>query len=225
MPEYLHPGVYIEETERGPKPIEGVSTSTAAFIGETERGPTKRRLVTSYNDYVRWFGGVFGDSKFMPYAVNGFFENGGKRLYACRVTDDAATPAEAALGTNFIIRAVGPGLWGERVFANVEDSPTIKPAPNNPLAPVGVKLRLAYYSAPHTVNPLDWFHDSPKPPIPSALESFDALDTDARSPNYWCARLRDNSALAELVRTPATLATATPAKQFAHLATNGTDGA
>ena len=40
MPEYLHPGVYIEEIERGPKPIEGVPTSTAAFIGETERGST-----------------------------------------------------------------------------------------------------------------------------------------------------------------------------------------
>ena len=42
MPEYLAPGVYIEEIERGPKPIEGVATSTAAFLGETERGPTGR---------------------------------------------------------------------------------------------------------------------------------------------------------------------------------------
>ena len=39
MPEYLHPGVYIEEIERGPRPIEGVPTSTAAFLGEAERGP------------------------------------------------------------------------------------------------------------------------------------------------------------------------------------------
>ena len=39
MPEYLAPGVYIEEIERGPKPIEGVATSTTAFLGETERGP------------------------------------------------------------------------------------------------------------------------------------------------------------------------------------------
>ena len=83
MPEYLHPGVYIEEIERGPKPIEGVPTSTAAFIGEAERGPTRPRLVTSYKDYVRWFGTVFNDTKFLPYAVNGFFENGGKRMYVC----------------------------------------------------------------------------------------------------------------------------------------------
>ncbi len=40
MPEYLSPGVYIEEFEIGAKPMEGVSTSTAGFLGETERGPT-----------------------------------------------------------------------------------------------------------------------------------------------------------------------------------------
>src|SRR6516225_602280 len=89
MPEYLHRGVHIEEIERGPKPIEGVPTSTAAFIGETERGPTKPRAITSYKDYQCWFGGGFGDTKFMPYAVSGCFENGGKRMYVCRVTDDA----------------------------------------------------------------------------------------------------------------------------------------
>lgn len=224
MPEYLHPGVYIEEIERGPKPIEGVPTSTAAFIGETERGPTKPRLVTSYKDYVRWFGGVFGDTKFMPFAVNGFFENGGKRLYACRVTDDAATPAEAAFGPNFIVRAVGPGTWGRRVYAKVEDSSTMKTGANNAPVPVGIRLRLAYYAAPPNGNPLDWFNDPTKPPFPSVAESFDDLDADEQSPNYWYKRLRDNSALAELVRNPAAPATALPAKQFAQLTTNGADG-
>ena len=66
MPEYLAPGVYIEEIERGPRPIEGVSTSTAAFLGETERGPTMPRLVTAYNEYRRYFGGAFDPGKYMP---------------------------------------------------------------------------------------------------------------------------------------------------------------
>ncbi|MET0441071.1 MAG: phage tail sheath family protein, partial [Casimicrobiaceae bacterium] len=66
MPEYLHPGVYIEGIDRGPRPIEGVPTSTAAFLGETERGPITPRLVTSYQEYQRWFGGIFGSDKFMP---------------------------------------------------------------------------------------------------------------------------------------------------------------
>ncbi len=41
MPEYLAPGVYVEEVNTGPRPIEGVSTSTAGFVGETERGSTQ----------------------------------------------------------------------------------------------------------------------------------------------------------------------------------------
>ena len=79
MPEYLAPGVFIEEIERGPRPIEGVSTSTAAFLGETQRGRTKPRMVTSYNDFVRHFGGAFGEGKYMPYALSGFFDNGARR--------------------------------------------------------------------------------------------------------------------------------------------------
>ena len=38
MPEYLSPGVYIEEIDNGPRPIQGVGTSTAGFVGRTERG-------------------------------------------------------------------------------------------------------------------------------------------------------------------------------------------
>src|SRR4051794_32633511 len=112
MPEYLTPGVYIEEIERGPRPIEGVPTSTAAFLGETERGPIKPRLVTSYKEYQRTYGGVFDPNKFMPYAVNGFFENGGKSLYVCRLVGKEAKPAVSKAYGKFSIRAAGPGIWG-----------------------------------------------------------------------------------------------------------------
>lgn len=57
MPEYLAPGVYVEEIDTGSKPIEGVSTSTAGMIGVTERGPVNVPiLLTSLGDYMRWFG-------------------------------------------------------------------------------------------------------------------------------------------------------------------------
>ena len=85
MPEYLAPGVYIEEIERGPRPIEGVSTSTAAFLGETERGPTMPRLVTSFNEYRRYFGGALDGARYMPDALSGFFANGGSRAFICRI--------------------------------------------------------------------------------------------------------------------------------------------
>ncbi|MFD1686066.1 phage tail sheath C-terminal domain-containing protein [Halobellus litoreus] len=85
MPQYKAPGVYVEEVERGAKPIEGVGTSTPGFLGETERGPTEPRLVTSYADYQRLFGGVV-DGRYLAQAVQGFFQNGGSRCYVGRVT-------------------------------------------------------------------------------------------------------------------------------------------
>jgi phage tail sheath protein FI len=93
MPEYLAPGVFVEEVDTGLKPIEGVSTSTAGMLGVTERGPVDVPiLVTSLGEFTRWFGErlsdeEFGDMCYLPYAVEGFFTNGGKRLYVARVLD------------------------------------------------------------------------------------------------------------------------------------------
>ena len=125
MPDYLHPGVYVEEIESGPRPIEGVPTSTAAILGETERGSVTPRLVTSYKDYQRWFGNVFSPDKFVPYAVNGFFENGGQRAFICRLVGGGATVAFAEFGP-FLIRAAGPGLWGTRIKVKMSDGTTKK---------------------------------------------------------------------------------------------------
>src|SRR5512138_2789224 len=98
MTEYLAPGVYIEEIERGPKPIEGVATSTAAFLGETLRGPLLPRLVTSYSEFIRFYGDVFGTGKFLPYAVKTFFDNGGLRCYVTRIVgaDPVVASADVA---------------------------------------------------------------------------------------------------------------------------------
>jgi len=93
MPEYLSPGVYVEEIEIGAKPIEGVSTSTAGFVGVAEKGPlNKPTLVTSFGEYQRVFGGYLDKNRFektwyLPYAIQSFFENGGGRVYITRVAD------------------------------------------------------------------------------------------------------------------------------------------
>src|SRR5690349_4252136 len=90
MPEYLSPGVYIEELSTGPRPIEGVSTSTAGFVGQTERGPEAPTLINSWLEYQHWYGGYLPtDQSYMPYAVQGFFDNGGQRLYVARVVAGA----------------------------------------------------------------------------------------------------------------------------------------
>ncbi len=95
MPEYLAPGVYVEETSFRSKSIEGVSTSTAAFVGPTRRGPTTGvpELTTSYADFQRTYGGfgrlAFDGSAAVPnylaLAVQAFFQNGGRRLYVRRI--------------------------------------------------------------------------------------------------------------------------------------------
>ena len=106
MPEYLAPGVYVEEIDTGSKPIEGVSTSTTGMVGVTERGPVNVPiLVTSYGEFTRWFGERLSIRDFsqngrphcyLPHAAEGFFTNGGKRLYVVRVLDtDGATSAAA----------------------------------------------------------------------------------------------------------------------------------
>lgn len=101
MPEYLAPAVYVEEIDTGSKPIEGVSTSTAGVIGVTERGPANVPiLITSMGEYTRWFGGTlnradFGDHCYLPHAAEGFFTNGGKRVYVTRVLDDQTAAPSA----------------------------------------------------------------------------------------------------------------------------------
>src|SRR6266508_5744696 len=97
MPEYLAPGVYVEEIDTGSKPIEGVSTSTAGMLGVTERGPVNVPiLITGIGEYTYWFGERLdpliyhnGNDRhcYLPHAVEGFFTNGGKRVYIVRVLD------------------------------------------------------------------------------------------------------------------------------------------
>ena len=232
MPEYLHPGVFIEEVERGPRPIEGVPTSTSALLGEAERGSTTPRLVTSYKDYQRWFGDVFDANKFLPYAANGFFENGGKRAFIARLVGDAATVASAPFG-DFIIRAAGPGVWGTRVFAKISPGTTKKPDGTS----VGFRLQLAYWSEGDA--PFDTFtkENRLKLPRPKLVEDFDDLDTNETSPDFYGKRVPfidldkgetnqgpESSALGMLVRNSGVAAGTRPADGAAALA-NGKDDA
>ncbi|GAB3467711.1 phage tail sheath family protein [Actinophytocola sediminis] len=94
MPQYLSPGVYVEEVQSGARPIEGVGTAVAAFVGFAELGPFHQpTLVANWNQYVRQFGG-FVDDAYLPHAVYGYFANGGGAAYIVRVggTSQDATP-------------------------------------------------------------------------------------------------------------------------------------
>ena len=70
MPEYVYPGVYVEEIDEGPHPISGVSTTVAAFVGFAPSGPLAPTAITSFLDYSQTLGG-FGPDNYLAYAVQG----------------------------------------------------------------------------------------------------------------------------------------------------------
>lgn len=119
MAEYLSPGVYVEEYDSGATPMQGVSTSTAGFVGLAERGPIigQPQLVTSFSDYKRIYGGylsdaAYGDNRFLPYAVEQFFLNGGARAYIMRAVPEDAKAGSVTAGV-LKITAANPGAWAE----------------------------------------------------------------------------------------------------------------
>jgi phage tail sheath protein FI len=166
MPEYLAPGVYVEETSFRAKSIEGVGTSTTAFVGPTRRGPiapavggaenANLELLTSFGDFVRIFGGLealdFAPAapNYLAHAVLNFFNEGGSRLYVARVQDNADTAGLALIGDlqvpanaeRVFARARFPGAAGNgRITVHELLAPANLTAMQN--APAGALLRAA----------------------------------------------------------------------------------
>lgn len=104
MPEYLAPGVFMEEVSYRAKSIEGVSTTTTGFVGATRYGPINidPDILTSLVEYERVYGGKqkldFEDAgatdNYMWNAVRAFFEEGGKRCYVARAFNRGDEPAK-----------------------------------------------------------------------------------------------------------------------------------
>lgn len=96
MPQYLSPGVYVEEVEAGSRPIEGVGTAVAAFVGLAARGPFDQpTLVTNWSQFVQTFGD-FVEGSYLAHAVYGYFLNGGGSCYVVRVGGGAAGTGPSA---------------------------------------------------------------------------------------------------------------------------------
>src|SRR6266581_4445881 len=83
MPEYLAPGVYVEEVSFRSKEIEGVSTSTAGFVGTTVIGPADAPLlVQSFSEFEE----IYGGQCHLASAAHAFFAQAGRRLFVQRIT-------------------------------------------------------------------------------------------------------------------------------------------
>lgn len=93
-PEYLSPGVYVEEVDKGTKPIEGAGTACAAFVGFAQRGPVNQpTFIPNWTEFVNNFGGFIKGGYLAP-AVYGYFQNGGGRCYVSRLPGGEEEPAE-----------------------------------------------------------------------------------------------------------------------------------
>jgi hypothetical protein len=93
---YLSPGVYVEEVDRGSKPIESVGTNTVGFLGESMMGPANQAvLIVNWSQFVKTFGD-FTQSTHLAHAVYGFFNNGGSRCYDVNVGAPSSLEIEQA---------------------------------------------------------------------------------------------------------------------------------
>jgi phage tail sheath protein FI len=242
MPEYLYPGVYVEEVDTGNKPIEGVSTSIAGFLGVTERGPLQPTLVTCFTDYVRNFGSyvqIGGQDYYLTYGVEGFFLNGGQDAYIARVASSTAVAATAGSG-GVGFAAIGPGTWGNRIFFKIAD------AGSNDATQF--KLYIMYYQTmpaltTHGVPAGAVGADAPtdaastlvvdptlRDPVslrdanrtePTITEVYDNLSANPSSTNFYVTVVNNASTLVILSQTAA----GRPADTAPLQLTGGTDGA
>lgn len=196
MPEYLAPGTYVEEVRGDVVPIQGVSTSTAGFAGLTQRGPTQPMLITSWPEYTRWYGGLTEPSvSALPWSVQGFFANGGQRVFIARVTHSDATTASLTLTEDGAptITALGPGAWGNDV--NIQVTVSVRDASR-------FRLRITYQTM---------------------TEDFDQLSTDPTDSRYAASVVNVGSHLVKL-SFPAGVAAAAPAPVASTPLAGGADG-
>src|SRR6476469_9887749 len=102
MPTYLSPGVYVEEVDSGSRPIEGVGTAVAAFVGLAEDGPFNTpTLVANWTQYVTNFGG-FVEGSYLAQSVYAYFQNGGGNCYVVRIGQESAGSGNGARGARAI---------------------------------------------------------------------------------------------------------------------------
>jgi phage tail sheath protein FI len=179
---YLSPGVYVEEVDRGSKPIEAVGTNTVGFIGESGKGPTNEAvLITNWSQFVKTFGDFKDCSVYLAHAVYGFFNNGGSRCFVVNVgapesEDVTATvsvgsekkdekPVAKTRGADrdglFIGRDNGPGQRsGLKCFEEVDDiAIVVAPGQTSPAVQDAVlshcetrKDRFAILDSPETIS-------------------------------------------------------------------------
>jgi Bacteriophage tail sheath protein len=117
MPTYLSPGVYVEEVDSGSRPIEGVGTAVAAFVGLAEKGPFNQpTLVSNWTQFTNRFGG-FVDGACLARSVDAYFRNGGGNAYIVRIGESSEGNGSAGSSAKAAATVQQGVLGGFRVLA------------------------------------------------------------------------------------------------------------
>src|SRR5215471_17607298 len=139
MPTYLTPGVYVEEVPSANKPIEGVSTSIAAFVGLAPGGPVNTPMrISNWTQFAKIFGdtvepqnGPFMEGAYLAHSVYGFFQNGGTLCWIVRVGSDggaqrarAALPASHDKGVEALRATAREGIEETQIKIEINEEPT-----------------------------------------------------------------------------------------------------
>lgn len=218
---YSYPGVYVQEVNTGNKPIEGVSTSIAGFLGIAERGPITATFITSYADFVRSFGTYYQYTipgppaqtaqAYLAYAVEGFFLNGGQQCWIARVTSATAVTASSNAAANFQISAAGPGVSGNQIGFQILKAGT---TPNDPTT---FCLQVYYWANATLAAGL-------LPNKAFQVEVFDNLSISPASSMYFVGVVNSGSNLVTVAQPNAAAPGNVPVTATTLLA-GGTDGA
>jgi phage tail sheath protein FI len=135
MPTYLSPGVYVEEAEAGARPIEGVGTAVAAFVGLAGAGPFNQpTLVTNWSQFTGTYG-EFVEGSYLHHAVYAYFQNGGGACYIVRIggngADSPVAQAELTATTGggatasvgaLRVQAIAEGTEGNDISVEIADT-------------------------------------------------------------------------------------------------------
>lgn len=213
-----YPGVYIQEVPSGVRTITGVSTSITAFVGRARAGPTAEpRMLTSYADYERVFGGLDLACP-MSYAVRDFYRNGGAQALVVRVAGAGAARATITLGAApnaLTLEASSPGTWGNTLQAQVSHASDLALPGDASDAEKAMFFNLAVRYRPAGMG--ESF----------VTETFPAVSTDANHPRFLPTVLARDSALVRVqgAPPPARPPEVTFAQDASHAAETGNDGA
>ena len=122
MPNYLTPGIYVEEVSRGTRSIQGVGTTTAAFVGRAPNPEARLNEAVAINGWAHFlkeYTRPGSPSTDLARAVFGFFENGGQRCFIVNIGDSRSIAGDARQRGGLtalepvdeVAMVAAPGFW------------------------------------------------------------------------------------------------------------------